>query len=297
MPFVKLDCGILNSTLWFELEAREVFITALLMAEPYELREPTPQICADSLEYAGWMVPTGWYGFVPAAGIGIIHRARVDEQKGREALAFLSSPEIGSRSREYDGRRLVRIDGGYLVLNYIKYREKDATTAERSRRWRERQKAKELEASTPTVETTRVTETPTRVIRHQAEAEVRVQKQIPDHDPAFETAWESYPISKGKKAARMAWHKLAPSPELQATILASIEAQKATRQWQEGFAPHFSTFLNGERWTDVAEPTPVAAHNKGTIPTYGCDWCEHHPRCETPAHHAIKARMEARRDA
>ncbi len=171
MPFVKLDCGILNSTLWFERTAREIFITALLMAEPFETLEPMPQIAIGSLDYTGWEVPAGWYGFVAAAGIGILHRAGVDEgPDGMSALASLGEPESTSRSPEFDGRRLVRVDGGFLVLNFIKYREKDSTTAERSRRWRARQKAKQ---ATP------VSDVTTRVIRHQAEAEAEAEVLIP----------------------------------------------------------------------------------------------------------------------
>lgn len=140
MPYVKLDCGILNSTLWFERDARELFITALLMAEPFEVTEPTPQIEVNSLELTGWVVPPGWYGFVPAAGVGIINRAGMDAERGRVALELLGSPEASSRSPEFEGRRLVRVNGGYLVLNFLRYRDKDATAAERSRRWREREK-------------------------------------------------------------------------------------------------------------------------------------------------------------
>ncbi len=167
MPFVKLDCGILNSTLWIDRAARELFITALLMAEPYELLEPMPQIAIGSLDYTGWTVPPGWYGFVEAAGPGIVYRAGLDDrgamyEAAMQALARLGEPEPQSRSQAFDGRRLVRVDGGFIVLNFINYREKDSTTAERSRRWRERQKLKV---------TSRVTNTPTRVIRHQAEAE------------------------------------------------------------------------------------------------------------------------------
>jgi len=138
MPFVKLDCGILNSTIWFERECREVFLTALLMAEPVELTSPTEQIEVNSLNATGWVVPPGWYGFVPAAGVGIINRAGVDQAAGLVALERLGSPEQSSRSPEFEGRRLVRVDGGYLVLNYMKYRERDYTSAERQRRYRER---------------------------------------------------------------------------------------------------------------------------------------------------------------
>jgi hypothetical protein len=138
MPFVKLDCGILNSTLWFERDAREIFITALLMAEPFETTEPLPQIEIHSLELTGWSVPPGWYGFVPAASVGILHRAKVDEASGLEALKRMGEPEESSRSKDYEGRRLVRVDGGFIILNFMKYRDRDYTTAERSRRYRER---------------------------------------------------------------------------------------------------------------------------------------------------------------
>lgn len=138
MPFVKLDCGILNSTLWFERDCREVFLTALLMAEPVELQEAMPQIQVRSLDPTGWEVPPGWYGLAPAAGLGIIDRAKVEREAGLLALEQLGSPEQASRSQEFDGRRLVRVDGGYIVLNYMKYRERDYTSAERSKRYRMR---------------------------------------------------------------------------------------------------------------------------------------------------------------
>lgn len=140
MPFVKLDTGILNSTLWMDRSARELFITALLMAEPFEAREPLEQIKIGSLESTGFIVPPGWYGFVHAASVGIINRAGMDRETGMAALEILGSPEDGSRSRDFEGRRLVRVDGGFIVLNFMKYRDRDYTSAERSRRYRERRK-------------------------------------------------------------------------------------------------------------------------------------------------------------
>lgn len=176
MPFVKLDCGILNSTLWFERTAREIFITALLMAEPFETPDPLPQICTNSLELTGWFVPPGWYGFIQAAGVGIIHRAQLElNDDTRAALASLGEPELTSRSQDFEGRRLVRVNGGFIALNFIKFRDKDATTADRSRRWRERQKQKQA---------TRVSNTSTRSVRHagdtiaEAEAEAIQQQAL-----------------------------------------------------------------------------------------------------------------------
>lgn len=141
--FVKLDCGILDSTLWVDRECREIFITALLMALPYELEQSLEQIEVDTLDHTGFVVPPGWYGFVHAAGVGIIRRAGLDQDRGELALKKLGSPEKESRSGDFEGRRLVRVNGGYLVLNYMKYRDRDYTAPERMRKYRAK-KAKEV---------------------------------------------------------------------------------------------------------------------------------------------------------
>ena len=142
MPFVKLDCGILDSTIWVDRPAREIFITALLMAEPASYDEPVAQIAVRTLDLTGWAAPPGNYGLVPAAGVGIVARCGMDQELGLAALERLGAQEPDSRSREYEGRRLVRVDGGYLVLNYARYRDRDYNNAARQKRWREKQKAK-----------------------------------------------------------------------------------------------------------------------------------------------------------
>lgn len=155
MAFVKLDCGILNSTLWVEREPRDVFITALLMAVPFELTEPMPQLKVNAIEETGFVVPPGWYGFIEAAGPGIVRRAIADPVLGMEALAKLGEPDLESRSSDFEGRRLVRVDGGYIVLNFMKYREKDNTSAIRQKRYRDRKK--EANLADPTSRASRVT--------------------------------------------------------------------------------------------------------------------------------------------
>src|SRR5215469_9338183 len=127
MPFVKLDCGMLRSSIWFEREQRELFITALLMAEPYFCVEERYQLYVDRLERTGFVVPGGPYGMVRAAGSAIIRLSCVDPEKGMVALAQLGEPDKDSRSKDFEGRRMIRVNGGYLILNYFKYREYDAT--------------------------------------------------------------------------------------------------------------------------------------------------------------------------
>ena len=152
MAFVKLDCGILDSTIWFDREARELFLTALLMAEPKEHTMPVPQIEVDTLKETGWSAPAGWYGFVPAAGAGIVRRAGLaDLGAGMEALRRLGSKEAESRSPDFDGRRLVRVDHGFLVLNFQKYRDRDYSAKERMKRYRDRERKRKGERDTVTL--------------------------------------------------------------------------------------------------------------------------------------------------
>lgn len=146
MAFVKLDTDMLDSTIWMDRPAREVFITSLLLAQPREFSEPQKQIAVRSLEYTGWEAPAGWYGFVPASGPGIVHRSQVPKDEGDAALERLGSPEPESRSQAFEGRRMIRIDGGYLILNYMKFRDKDHTAPLRSARYRARLKAEASEA-------------------------------------------------------------------------------------------------------------------------------------------------------
>lgn len=140
MAFVKFDCGMLDSSLWVDKDSRDLFITALLMAVPHVAEDAQAQLSVHELEPTGWVVPPGLYGQVKAAGVGIINRCGgIEKAPGLAALERLGSPDPESRSEEFEGRRLVRVNGGYLVLNYEKYRERDITAADRAKRYREKQ--------------------------------------------------------------------------------------------------------------------------------------------------------------
>ena len=127
MPFVKLDCALLTSSLWPDPAASRLFITALLMCKSKTLDDEVPQIQVNSLDETGWKVPAGEYGFVEAAGTGLVWQATLPQEQGLAALEALCSPDRQSRDQRFEGRRMARVNGGYLVLNYIRYREKDST--------------------------------------------------------------------------------------------------------------------------------------------------------------------------
>lgn len=200
MPFVKLDTGILNSTLWIERDQRELFITALLMAEPREFQEPIKQIKIGELEFTDFEAPPGWYGFVPAASFGIINRAGVSREAGMEALRRLGEPECESRSKDFGGRRMIRMDGGFVILNYMKYREKDHTAAIRQQRLRDRRKAAQ-ESHRDDVESRRDATLPSRngdVTSRiaEAEADTEAKKQKQRQAPSALTVPEWIPVDE-----------------------------------------------------------------------------------------------------
>jgi hypothetical protein len=144
MPYVKLDTKILDSSLWIEPTSRTIFITALLMARPLDLPDATTTYKIRSTEPDDFVIPPGEdYGFVAAAGSGIARRAMVDVEEGIKALEQLSSPDTESRTPSYEGRRMVRIDGGFIILNYKLHRDLDYST-ERVRKHRDAIKRKAL---------------------------------------------------------------------------------------------------------------------------------------------------------
>lgn len=243
MAFVKLDCGILDSTLWIDRDCRDVFVTALLMAEPREIVTPLPSRHVRSIDKTGWDVPAGWYGFVPAAGIGIIRRAGVDLESGLRALERLGEPDAESRSPDYAGRRLVRVDGGYIILNFMKYRDRDYTGAERAKRYRERQKGKA--AVTPSRRD--VTPSHRDITQAEAEAEVEININTPlppkggwgacpeGVDAEAWQAWAAYKRGKPAKATVTAMANLLRA--YPAETQRAMVAESVRNGWRGCFPP------------------------------------------------------------
>lgn len=97
--YTKLFSDIVMSTIWREDDkTRLVWITMLATA--------------DAL------------GRVNASVPGLADAARVSVDECRKALAKLSAPDPDSRTKENEGRRIREISGGWLILNYMKYRER-----------------------------------------------------------------------------------------------------------------------------------------------------------------------------
>lgn len=117
--YTKLFGSILDSTVWLEdAPTRLVWVTMMAMADRN--------------------------GLVEAAVPGLAVRARVTLPECEAALVKFLAPDPYSRSEEYEGRRIEKVDGGWRLLNHQKYRDRldleqrRAAATERKRRERDR---------------------------------------------------------------------------------------------------------------------------------------------------------------
>jgi hypothetical protein len=96
--FTKLFSSITDSSIWSEdSDTKVVWVTLLAMADSK--------------------------GRISAAIPGVSKRSGVNLKKTEEALIKFESPDKYSRSTDFEGRRIAKIDGGWQLLNYEKYRE------------------------------------------------------------------------------------------------------------------------------------------------------------------------------
>jgi len=73
----------------------------------------------------------------------------------------------------------------------------------------------------------------------------------------FDAFWDVYPRKVGKDAALKEWLKHAPDAALTEAIIAAVNAQKFSPNWQKDggqFIPHPRTWLHQGRWQDEVEP-------------------------------------------
>lgn len=97
--YTKLFSSIIASTIWREdKETKIVWITMLAMADKH--------------------------GVVEASLPGLADMARVTIEECEAAIKCLSEIDPYSRSKEFEGRRIEPTDGGWVILNHSKYREK-----------------------------------------------------------------------------------------------------------------------------------------------------------------------------
>jgi hypothetical protein len=123
MPFTKLDDGLIFSSI---------------------LRE-------DDAVFKIWMLilsRTGPDGIARISSDFLVSVTRKSDEEVWRCLTILEAPDRKSRSTNDDGRRIRRVDGGFEVINYLKYRQ---SAEKESIRAYERDRKREQRADVPGV--------------------------------------------------------------------------------------------------------------------------------------------------
>jgi hypothetical protein len=117
--YVKLDSAILYSSLWVEQhDVVRVWIAMLAMADAS--------------------------GLVRSSVPALAHLCFVTVERMREILEIFKAPDRDSRIQEYDGCKIREVEGGWVILNYLRYRDlcqrKYECNAEKQKAYRDRHK-------------------------------------------------------------------------------------------------------------------------------------------------------------
>lgn len=233
--FIKLFSSITTSSIWAEDDAtRIVWITLLAMSDRT--------------------------GYVAASVGGLAHEARVDRERCEAAIKKLSEPDSDSRSKEFDGRRIEVVAGGFQLLNYAKYRE-IKSEEERREYMRAYMRDYRIKRKQSVKNVSNVRQSKPKLAHAEAEAEGEGEQKknsaerVPDGTKTFISEWakaweemfkERYVISWGKDGA--AAKKLLEAQPDQAKLLtiARIAWQQPNCFWckqaisLQGFAGRFN---------------------------------------------------------
>ena len=115
--YTKLFSSIVTSTVW----------------------DQDPDVCK---VWITLMALSDQYGEVQSSVPGLANAARLPREAVEKALAIFLAPDPDSRTTDHQGRRIEKCDGGWVLLNHAKYRERQsqyerrAKAAEKKRRQR-----------------------------------------------------------------------------------------------------------------------------------------------------------------
>lgn len=254
--YTKLFSSITDSTVWREPDrTRLVWITMLAMAD------------AD--------------GHVAASVPGLADRARVPLEDCLIALQAFRDPDEWSRTKEFDGRRIVDVDGGWQLLNHGKYRaiqdqehrrEQSRLAMQRLREKRKTEAAATAEEAVGAVSKVNKVNTGERPLTHtEAEAAPEAEAgkttatrkraasvpaltvdQLEDHGLTRPTAEEFLDLRRKKRAplTPRAWEGIASEAEKSGWTVEQAIRKCLARGWQ-GFEAE---------WVKSERPPGAAQH-------------------------------------
>ena len=240
--FTKLDSGIVHSTIWVQPhDVLRVWIAMLALANQE--------------------------GVVRTAAPALAHTCMIPLDRMRDILRILESPDEDSRSDTEGGRRLIKIEGGWWLVNHAEYRRK-VSAEEKREADRERVAAKRAESR---VESQGVADG--RVESQCAESVANVAQAEAEAEPEAERSKNKEQVrSRGSRLPTdwtlpTDWRAWAMAERQDLDI--DIEASKFTNHWhakagKDGVKSNW--FATWKNWILGAYPTKAS---KASAPRHG----------------------------
>lgn len=192
-------------------------------------------------------------GLIPYSKEEIAWRLRRDSVTLCDGLVTLGKCHIVTDNGE-----------GIRFLHWKKRQYSSDSSAERTRRWRDKQKG--------------VTSPQRHMKRHsdvleQNREETETEKTPPNTPQDvtqmnFQIFWKNYPRKVGKGAAEKAWKKIKTPKAVLTTILTSLEWQKQSENWTKDngeYIPHPATYLNQRRWEDEPDGNKASSQDDDNL--------------------------------
>lgn len=235
--FTKLSNNILTSSIWSESNDTRILWITLLAASNAE-------------------------GYVAGTIPGLASMARLTNKETEAALEILLAPDKYSRTKDCGGRRIMTVDGGWILLNYTKYREKrDPETRRQQNRdaqARFRAKNRKPPSKQKLLISKQEKTTSAYVSPNKPKTEDRGQSKTTTalSKKTFVEFWEIYPRKASRPKALKQWLKI-PKANLE-KIMQAVRIQSTSEGWtKEGgkYIPYPAKWLVEEQWNNDVAPT------------------------------------------
>ena len=222
--FAKLFSSITESSLWSEpKEVRLLFVTMLAKADQN--------------------------GFVEASIPGLARVANLTVEETEHGLQCLQSPDMYSKNPDNEGRRVLQVPGGFVLLNYEDYRSRRNTE---ERREYMREYMQKYRNGKPAVNKRKQSVNNGKPPLAHTDTETKTDKKktvLSESDTnQFELFWAAYPRKTAKGNARKAWATAVKQADPETIIAAAGRYAKSVTDPK--FTAHPATWLNAERWLD-----------------------------------------------
>ena len=173
-------------------------------------------------------------GIVDMTRQALARKFNMPIEKLNTALEKLEAPDPNSRSQEYDGRRIERLNGhrdwGWQILNWKEY-EKIKTRADVAARVARHRAAKTI---SPTVST----------------EDIRQPTSEPSETP--ESIYDLYPRKVAKNKAISAIQKAIEKYGYQHILEKTKQYAESSTSIEQRYIPHPTTWFNQERFNDAS---------------------------------------------